>query len=429
MGEERPEGTPLPSLEGPRGERLVRFLDRMLVSPAEKIARQTESMGTGCCTGKDVEVFSPGVLFEGVFTGWSGYAKAGREIVFRLANHLYVQLAHSLRPGWSHPPSEARISALERTRVPETSPWIRFFGPDSKATPTGKRKRIIYTMMETERIHEDMVRQVNEKFDELWTPTQWNLEAFVRSGLKVPGKTVHLGVDGVTYRPIPGSKLPACKLLSTSKAGRIETPEGFLFISVGLPSFRKGFDLLSRAFEIAFAKDPDAALVCAVTHSSANVEALASCSKMKSRIYALEGQYDEHQMAKIYSACQAYATASRGEGWNLPLCEASACGLPVICGNNTSHNEVAGKDAFMFKAEGTAPVVGAESVSPWYKGVPFTVFGKKSLAELVDLLRLVRANGRGVRNKAEALRRKMLWEWTWDSAAKTVAARALEAQG
>lgn len=406
---------------------VAKFLDRMFKTPAEKIGGVSPAP-SNCCTDKPVETFSPGVLFEGVFSGWSGYAKAGREIVFRLANHLYVQAQHALRPGGSHFPSEVRVSALERTYVPDTSPWLRFFGPDARAVPEGKRRKIVYTMMETEVVHPDMVLQVNARFDELWAPTQWNADVFAKSGVTVPVKTAHLGVDGTVYRPIRGAKLPKCKLLSTRRAGAEEVPEGFLFISVGLPSFRKGFDLLSRAFEIVFAKDRDCALVCAVTHSSSNVPELAACRKMKSRIYALEGHYDEHQMARIYSACDAYVTASRGEGWNLPLCEAAACGLPVICGANTSHNEVAGPDAFMFRPEGAAPVVGAESVSPWYKGVPFTVFGKKSLAELVDLLRVVRAGGGKVRQKADRLREKVLRDWTWDSTARLIASRLLELQ-
>lgn len=369
--------------------------------------------------------FVPGVLLEAVFQGWSGYAKAAREIGLRLANHIYVQGMHALRPEGSHAPSEMRVSALEKVQVGRACPWLRFFGPDAQRLPEG-RFRINYTMMETQVIHPDMVAQINRKFHELWTPTRWNAEVFRRSGVAIPVRTFPLGVDSVVYRSIPGAKLPKCRLLSTDQAGRAEVPEGFLFISVGLPSFRKGFDLLSEAFEKAFANDPDCALICAITHSPADMAGLEQCRAMKARVYALEGEYDEHGMARIYSACDAYITASRGEGWNLPLCEAAACGLPVVCGDNTAHMEVTGGDAFTFRSEGTAAVPGAERISMWYKDVPFTVFGKKSLAELIELMRLVRSGGRAVHDKVVRLRQRMLREWTWERAAALIAARLLE---
>lgn len=403
----------------------------MAVSPAEKISRQTEGMGRRCCGDgliqPEVPVFNPGVIWNGVMRGWSGYAKANRNLLFRVANHVHVQLEDALAIPWTFQPDESRLAAHEKIRVGLKAPFLRFFGPDTKNLPL-KRRKIIYTMMETEVVHRDMVDQINSRFDELWTPTVWGENAFRRSGVRIPTHTAPLGVDTLVYRPMPGQKAPSCRLLSTDRAGQMEKPEGFLFISVGLPSFRKGFDLLSAAFEDAFAGDPDVALVCAVTHASSNVDALAQCGKMKSRIYALEGTFDEHEMAKVYAACNAYVTASRGEGWNLPLCEAAATGLPVICPRNTTHSEVAGNDAFFFDDEGQGVFNGSESVSPWYKGVPFSVFGKKSHAELVELLRVVRENREGVSVKAAGLRQKMFTEWSWNTAAELMAHRLLEVQ-
>lgn len=410
--------------------RVTRFLDRMLVSPAEKIARQEGAMGKRCCTdpqGEPVSKLAPGVVWEGVFTGWSGYAKANRELMFRTANTLYVELIHALKPGWEHPPTELRLSAHERTRVAPSAPFLRFFGPDAKTLPE-KRRRIIYTMMETETVHPDMVDQINRRFHELWVPSNWNAGTFRSSGVTLPIKVSPLGVDTTLYRPIKNATMPECTVISRGAKGVREVPKGFIFISVGLPSFRKGFDLLSKAFEIAFAGDEEAALVCAVTHGSANVESLAGCRDMKSRVYALEGEFDEHQLARIYSASNAYATCSRGEGWNLPICEASACGLPVICPRNTTHEEVMGKQAWFFDVEKYEPLPNAASVSPWYEGMPLSVFGKKSLDQLVQILRHVRTNCRDVRVHAERGRKRMATEFTWDRAAALLSSRLLEMQ-
>ena len=37
------------------------------------------------------------------------------------------------------------------------------------------------------------------------------------------------------------------------------------------------------------------------------------------------------QMAEFYLAADAYVSPYRAEGFNLPVLEASACGIPVIC--------------------------------------------------------------------------------------------------
>lgn len=408
-------------------ERVARFLDRMLVTPAEKIARQAEGMGRRCCTDGQGKGLSPGVLWEGIFYGWAGYTKANREIVHRIANTLYVQIDHSIgRPSWNDSTSKARIDVHGAVRVADSCPLVRFLGPDSSRD--GKRFRACWTMMESEVIHADMISRLNNHFDELWTPTEWNLDAFKRSGLTIPGRVMPLGVDSLIYRPLPKKPWPPCLLLSTSRAGEKAVPEGFIFLSVSLPSFRKGFDVLSAAFEEAFGDDPSVSLVIATTHFSPNVESLAGLTTMRSRIYALTGSYTEHEMASVYSSADAYATASRGEGWNLPVCEASCCGLPVIAPDSTSHPEVLGSEAFFFRSEGSQVYPGSESVSPWYKDVPFTFFGKKSHAELVDLLRLVRENGPEVRRRTLALRQRMKFDWTWDRAAHRVASRLMELQ-
>jgi glycosyltransferase involved in cell wall biosynthesis len=402
----------------------------MLVSPAEKIALQEVSMRGRCCTDgapKESPAFAPGVIWEGVFTGWSGYAKANREVMLRVANSLYVQLRHAIKPSWDNEAFDLRFLAHERTRVASSCPFLRFFGPDTVDLPENRR-RIIWTMMETESVHHDMVGQINTRYHELWTPSQWNAGTFRASGVTLPIYVVPLGVNQLIYRPIEGAELPPCILLSRGGKGVREIPKGYIFISVGLPSFRKGFDILASAFEEAFGGADDVALVLAVTHCLSNVESLSLCRSMKSRIYALEGSFDEHQMARIYSASSAYVTCSRGEGWNLPVCEAAACGLPVIAPRNTTHEEVLGKDAFLFDPEGYAVIPGTESVSLWYNGMKFSVFGRKSKAALIELLRHVRKNGSDVRSRAKSLKERMRSKMTWDHSASIATKRLLEMQ-
>jgi glycosyltransferase involved in cell wall biosynthesis len=374
---------------------------------------------------KPEQRFSPGVLLEGVWNGWSGYAKSCREIGHRIANTIHVEARHSIEIPWNNKPLSVRTSALEKIRVEAKCPYVRFFGPDRALVTSGRK--IIYTMIESEIVHPDMVKKINSQFHELWTPTLWNVDAFVRSGVSIPCRAIPLGVNSLIYRKLPARPaMPECTLLSTNKAGEKGIPGGFVFLSLSLPSFRKGFDLLSAAFEDAFNGDPEVQLVIASTHTTLNVPALSGLGNLKAKVWGLTGEFDEHSLAKVYNAADCYVSCSRGEGWNLGICEGAACGLPVICPDNTAHPEVVGSDAFAFCSEGVSAYPGSEAVSPWYKDMPFSVFGKKSHAELVDLLRFTRCGGDEVRRRANALRLRMLTRFTWDQAAELATGRLLE---
>jgi len=366
----------------------------------------------------------PGVLFESHFSGYSGYSKAARQIAMRISSSIYVEAVDLAGgAGWESSTEHLKLSGLRRIRVGPDTPYLRFYGPDVKERP-GWRASICWTMMESGSVHRDMIDAMNRFFDEIWTPSAWNARTFTNSGLERPVRVMPLGVDPLVYRPEkPKPCLPPCRLISTRRAGIMEIPKAdFLFLSVGLPSFRKGFDVLVKAFRSAFRGDDDVVLILATTFFHMD----SIFRGTKNRIYALEGTFDEHSMARIYNACDAYVCASRGEGWNLPACEAAACGLPIILPRNSCHEEVFLDGALYFDAEGCAPVPGAESISPWYAGVPFSVFGRKSIRQLSSLLQEVRRRTPDSIRTASRGREIMITERTWNRAAEAVCRRLLE---
>lgn len=375
--------------------------------------------------------FGPSVVWSGHFTDYSGYAKANREIMFRVANVLKVNLLTTgLEEGLIQVDrhTRRRVEVHRNVKVPDKSPLLRFFGPDYM--PKEKGHKIVWTMMETYKIHHQMVAMVNQSYDELWTPTEWNRQVFVGSGARVPSRVVPLGVNSLIYRPMKGMKLPPCRLVTTEKAGEMGVPSGFVFLSLGLPSFRKGFDVLGEAFDKVFADRDDVHLILAVTHSLPewNRQVYKQFEGKKTSIWTLEGQYNEHEMARIYCASNAYVSASRGEGWNLPACEAAACGIPVIVPENTSHAEVVGSAGWTFPVEGFAASAEAKKVSMWYEGMPFAVFGKKSISGLAEAMETVLAGGQEVELRRNRLLYEMQTRWTWDHAADKVISRLLEVQ-
>jgi glycosyltransferase involved in cell wall biosynthesis len=367
------------------------------------------------------------VVWNGVFRGFSGYAKANREIAMRVANTVRLSVVEALEPPDYDDYGKRRAEFHKHVAVSKHAPQVRFFGP---AQETVDRYRVLYTMMETETVHKGMIRLMNEQYQEVWTPTKWNADVFRRCGLDLPVRTVPLGVNPHVYRPGPGGKLPESLLLTTERAGEREVPGGFIFVYCFLPSFRKGLDVLLPAFEEAFGGDPEVSLVLAVTHRPSflkDPDLDNHRTDRKSRIYMLTGNFNEQEMARLYRSCNAYVTASRGEGWNLPMCEAGACGLPVIAPRNTAHAEILDDStAFMFDAEGSALWPGLQTVSPWYQGVEFSVLGNRSRAQLVEQLRRVRTDRQEVENRAGRFCDLVRSKYTWDRSAAHVVERLLE---
>lgn len=372
----------------------------------------------------------PEVLWVGHLYQYTGYGKANREILFRVANSLTVRIddTHS-EPVCVSEELRTRLDAHRTALVGPKAPLLRLMGPDH-ISATG-RHRIVWTMQETSvRVHPDMVKRANENFDELWTPSRWNLDVFKESGLRLPGRVMPLGVNPLVYRPLKRSPLPPCRLISTGRRGLVASPKGITFLTIGLPGFRKGWDVAADAFELAFAKRRDVNLVIGLTHSPAswNQKVYRQFAKHRVPIWTLEGSFSEHALARIYSSVDAYVSASRGEGFNLPAMEAAACGIPVIVPDNTVHPEFFAPQAFIFRGDGEKVYPEGDWISDWYKGQLFTYFGRRSIRELASILEAVYEGGRAVRTRASALRKKIVSAYTWDRAADAVVERLLEVQ-
>ncbi len=80
--------------------------------------------------------------------------------------------------------------------------------------------------------------------------------------------------------------------------------------------------------------------------------ALACRQGLDSRVVEL-GHQDPEVLARVYGACDVLSQQSRGEGFGVPVIEAMACGVPVVCSDGGALPEVAGGAATVVRA-GTA---------------------------------------------------------------------------
>jgi glycosyltransferase involved in cell wall biosynthesis len=167
------------------------------------------------------------------------------------------------------------------------------------------------------------------------TPSRWSALGFYKTGFRP--EQVHIiphGVDTGTFHPMPG--------LRSQIRDRLSIPDGdFVFLSVGAMTPNKGIDLLLRAFTEVSRKFPHARLILKGLDSlyNSNTRLLKIMGEIPSReqqrvlgrIRYLGGPFPNRKVAVLYQAADCYVSPYRAEGFNMPVLEAAACGLPIIC--------------------------------------------------------------------------------------------------
>jgi len=172
----------------------------------------------------------------------------------------------------------------------------------------------------------------NENFIVI-TPSHWSAAGFVQLGLRVDQVVVipH-GVDTTLYRPDAQNREAARKQLRLG---------GFVFLTVGAMTGNKGMHGLLRAFARVAQKHPDAKLILK------GADDLYNSHRMLQTCFTNMSVHDQHTvgdrmiyfgktfsmeaMAKLYRLADAYVSPYSAEGFNIPVLEGAASGLPVIC--------------------------------------------------------------------------------------------------
>jgi glycosyltransferase involved in cell wall biosynthesis len=169
------------------------------------------------------------------------------------------------------------------------------------------------------------------------TPSQRSREGFIRSGADGDRVVVvPLGVNPRIYHPLP----PAERTILRQRLG---IDSYFTFLNVGLMCDEsQGVGRLLKAFATICDRHPDARLILkgrdalfpskdSIAKAGQNNLTDAELDKIKSRLIYVGETLSFAQLAQLYQAADAYVSPYLAEGFNLPVLEAAACGLPVIC--------------------------------------------------------------------------------------------------
>lgn len=138
---------------------------------------------------------------------------------------------------------------------------------------------------------------------------------------------------------------------STETLGKFNLVSGEYVLYVGALQPRKNLEWLMDAFVALAQKYPSARLVLAgeAAWMSEEIFRARIQSPFRDRII-LAGRVSFAERATFYGNARIFAFPSLYEGFGLPILEAFAAGVPVVCADNSSLPEVAGEAALFFDA-------------------------------------------------------------------------------
>lgn len=262
---------------------------------------------------------------------WEGLPGHTKNLAIELYNtectmNMTVVICHS-EPGAWYPP------LFETTPCP---PGVR---RNFKAV-------IGRTMFETDRVNAEHVKRCNE-MDYVWVPTDFHVSTFVESGVD-PFKVVKIvqPIDVKFFDPLQYKPLNLRSVESLVLGGPTQkSKSNFVFLSVFKWEYRKGWDVLLKAYLEEFSGVDGVALYLLTNpyHSDSDfgnkiVEFVGNSDLEKpvtgwAQVYVIDSHIAQTDLPRLYKAADAFVLPTRGEGWGRPIVEAMAMSLPVIATN------------------------------------------------------------------------------------------------
>lgn len=373
----------------------------------------------------DYKDFDVKVHYAGPMLDYGGYAKMNRVFIFGLRDLGALIKTHPMETiNNVNKRTEDAIKEFSRVNIPNKYPKI--FGmtiPDILAH--GGRK-ILFTMMETSHhVHREYADRLNLA-DEIWTPTTWCRDVFKNSGVAADIRVMPLGVDTERYQPG----------LEPMKLG--QKVRKFVFLSASGWSYRKGFDVVIRAYLEEFSNKDDVSLVISTRFSGSvsqkhkdKIIADFRCFREMVRKpdsdlphIALHSTYTlEEDMPKLYNAANCFVLISRGEGWGLPYCEAGACEVPVIASDHggqrdfldSTNSYLVPPSSYFVSRTQDPPFKNMAWISHFYENQEFPDYEGESFELVKKHMRFVYENYGEAKGKAKLLRKRLVEKYNWNT--------------
>lgn len=278
-------------------------------------------------------------------------------------------------------------------------------------TPPGEGHWVMITPWEFGSLPKQWVQGMVGVVDEVWVYSSQLWTTYVGSGF--PPDRVHvvpLGVDPQRFFP---------------EARPATIPElqpyhdRFKFLFVGGTIWRKGIDVLLKAYREAFTADDAVCLVIKdlgkqTVYSGQTREREVLDFRGAPLVYLSE-DWPPDQIPGLYTACDALVHPYRAEGFGLPMAEAMACGLPTIvtgrgAGLDFCHPDI----AFLIPA---TEMHWPPHVRPW-DTIDATLTAEPDVHALARIMRDVYQNPAAAREIGCRASHEIRTRWTWAATAE-----------
>ena len=228
-------------------------------------------------------------------------------------------------------------------------------------------KKIGVTIFETDRIPAHWTSLCN-RMDEVWLPSEFNFDTFTKSG-----------VDVQKVRIIPYALDSRDYLKTWNKFNFPEGTKKFKFLYTCAFDYRKGIDLLIRAYCNEFSESEDVSLILKIYvpshYKNFDIDKFLKdnipAKESRPHIYVYTERFPREQLYSLMQSCDAYVSSDRANGWGMPCMEMMAFGIPTATINWSGSTEFMNENnSFLIEPENEF-----EPVHPMLQATRFELYG------------------------------------------------------
>ena len=164
--------------------------------------------------------------------------------------------------------------------------------------------------------------------DKIFIASNWAADIVKQNGIEVKTHLIPLGVDRSIF------KESSCPYLK----------DECIFLTVGKFEYRKGHDVVLKAFDRAFREDDKVVLWMMCDNPITPSENIkwrdrANSIKLNNKVKFIPRQSSSDDVARIMQMADYGLFPARAEGWNMELLEMMSCGKKCIATNYSAHTE------------------------------------------------------------------------------------------
>jgi glycosyltransferase involved in cell wall biosynthesis len=364
------------------------------------------------------------IKIHGIFYDASGYGKVNRNLALKLHESGYkVKIDPKRSQNQLNAEELQGLIELEKTRITRKHILIDSIIPSFAEMSSGKY-RVLYTTIESYTVPQQFI-DCCELYDEIWLTSEWSA-SILRKYVDKPIYTVPTGVDPETYKE------------SGPKFDFSRQAKGFIFLSVFGWNYRKGPDVLCKAYFDEFSEEDDVTLLIMSRYQNGmsrhhrnkiktDIDEYMKGFPNKSmpHLVRFNQMLPEKDMAKLYRACQAFVLSTRGEGGGLPPLEASLCGLPVIMTNCSGQQGYLRDDnSYMVEIDYLEEIRSGMMHLHYWDGQKFPALKSESVhKQLRAAMRSVYEDYSAARTKNRRMQKLILEKFTWNNTANAASER------